>query len=366
MPLSRARLLLNVEKLRRCALADASPGINHLNLMTVNINRITSPQHWTRNTEQTLFSARLDVVFSCCFFFLLPHLAAATTDCSKWIRKMVFSHIWRLVETLMKVREWKGKTLIPLFPRLVCVSTVVCFLRRNEIKPSFIISWLSIKVMNRICYMKMAFSLSSHSSSTSRIQWMTNLRIRRLFGNSWRLWSELRRLCRLYLHSEQQRRETNLSRFFNLCDFDWCCFRRKTLSYDWKSCNPFEARREKGRERSNISLEQHQLDYNECESGGICHNTIPVAARVEGRKKNQPRQQKIFAAASRYKWTIIHSWWSLRNCPPSSPFLAPREREEQVVASIEHNTQHNIGENIKLFNEEERESEQASDDRATT
>lgn len=145
----------------------------------------------------------------------------------------------------------EGKTLIPLFPRLVCVSTVVCFLRRNEIKPSFIISWLSIKVMNRICYMKMAFSLSSHSSSTSRIQWMTNLRIRRLFGNSWRLWSELRRLCRLYLHSEQQRRETNLSRFFNLCDFDWCCFRRKTLSYDWKSCNPFEARRR--REESDLT-----------------------------------------------------------------------------------------------------------------
>lgn len=218
--------------------------------------------------------------------------------------------------------------------------------------------------MNRICYMKMAFSLSSHSSSSSRIQWMTNLRIRRLFGNSWRLWSELRRLCRLYLHSEQQRRETNLSRFFNLCDFDWCCFRRKTLSYDWKSCNPFEARRRR---------EESDLTYL---SSSISLITMSVRAEEfvttqyrwllgwrEERKTSQDSRKSLQQQAdiSEQSYTVGGLCEIVLH-----PLLSSlQEREEQVVASIEHNTQHNIGENIKLFNEEEREraSKQATTER---
>lgn len=93
-------------------------------------------------------------------------------------------------------------------------------------------------------------------------------------------------------------------------------------------------------------------DYNECESGGICHNTTitgaPMRWREERAKGKQPRQQKIFPAKANNHTQLVVSFLAAEIVLLS--FMHYTVVDGRVASSINWTTQHTTQQhNIKLF-----------------
>lgn len=174
------------------------------------------------------------------------------------------------------------------------------------------------------------------------------------FGNSWRLWSELRRLVALILFAQ---RDKSISIFHWLvarrvlsgCAESFVCLDWKFIIPSWrrrrcwKSCNPFFI-------WTYLSISSIS-DYNECESGGICHNTTITGAPMRWREKakeKQPRQQKIFPAKANNHTQLVVSFLAAEIVLLS--FLPYTVVNGRVASSINWTTQHTTQQhNIKLF-----------------
>lgn len=201
----------------------------------------------------------------------------------------------------MKVRVW-GK-----------VFNFSMSAAKNEIKPSFIISWLSIKVMNRRLR-------SAIWPFITFYQWMTNLIEFSLLS----FLSETRGVCDPScvvlspLYSSHS--ETNLSRFFTDSLLVVFCLAVLRVLCAWSESLSFQVGGGDDAGKvvtlffmwTYLSISSIS-DYNECESGGICHNTTITGApmrwreRERGQKKSSQDSRKSFLQ----KQTIIHSWWSV-------------------------------------------------------